>query len=425
MGIRFPSFNLPSPNQPMAKGPLNGVRILDLTHVWAGPLATRILADLGADVVKIEAPKSRGPRSYGRAKPLGGWIGGDPGDEPFNVNAVFVKLQRNKKSMAVDLKTVKGRTTFLELVKKADVVMENFSARAMPSLHLDYSVLSAANPKIIYVSMPGYGMDGPYRNRVAFGPTVEPLSGLTNVMGYGPDEPRNTAMALPDPIAALNATSAVVTALRKRQQTGQGALVEISLHEGAASFCGPWLIEHQLGKSVERFGNRHPNMAPCGIYPCAGSDNWVFVGCRDDNDWRALCSTIPRLLNATADIDERVQAHDAIDQVIEAWTRQRTKAAATDILQEVNIPAGPVNTTPDMTSDLQTIARNFFVPIERGPTPIPGNPIKMRGISTSDWTPCPRLGADNHDVLCEWLSYSEEKIDALASSGVIVNRPPL
>ncbi|HIM36212.1 MAG TPA: CoA transferase, partial [Pseudomonadales bacterium] len=393
----------------MAKGPLNGVRILDLTHVWAGPLATRILADLGADVVKIEAPTSRGPRSYGRTTPLGGWIGGAPGDEPYNVNAVFVKLQRNKKSVAVDLKTSVGRTTFLELVKNADVVMENFSARAMPSLHLDYPVLSAANPKIIYVSMPGYGMDGPYRNRVAFGPSVEPLSGLTNVMGYGPDEPRNTAMALPDPIAALNATSAVVTALRRRQQTGRGALVEMSLHEGAAAFCGPWLIEHQLGEPVKRFGNRHPNMAPCGIYRCAGSDDWVAIACRDDRDWYAICATIPGSLDATADLEERVQTHHNIDQLIETWTLRHSKTAAADILQEANIPAGPVNTTPDMTSDSQTIARNFFVSIERGPTPIPGNPIKMKGISSADWTPCPRLGADNHEILREWLGYSRSE----------------
>ena len=408
----------------MANGPLNGIRILDLTHVWAGPLATRILADLGADVVKVEAPTSRGPRSYGRATPIGGWVGGDPGDEPYNVNAVFVKLQRNKKSLALNLKTPSGRNTFLELVKKADIVIENFSARAMPSLGLDYSALSAANPNIIYVSMPGYGMNGPYQNRVAFGPTVEPLSGLTNVMGYGPKEPRNTAMALPDPIAALNATSAVVTALRKRQQTGHGALVEMSLHEGAAAFCGPWLIETQLGESVQCVGNRHPNMAPCGIYRCSGSDDWVAIACRDDGDWQALCATIPGTLDAAADLSERVQAHDRIDQIIETWTRQYSKKDASKILQDVNIPAGPVNTTPDMTSDPQTIARNFFVPIERGPTVVPGNPIKMKGLSTSDWSPCPPLGTDNHAVLSEWLDYSEEEIDELESSGVIVNRPP-
>ncbi len=408
----------------MANGPLNGIRILDLTHVWAGPLATRILADLGADVVKVEAPTSRGPRSYGRVTPIGGWVGGDPGDEPYNVNAVFVKLQRNKKSLAVNLKTPSGRTTFLELVKKADIVIENFSARAMPALGLDYSSLSAANPKIIYVSMPGYGMNGPYRNRVAFGPSVEPLSGLTNVMGYGPNEPRNTAMALPDPIAALNATSAVVTALRKRQQTGRGTLVEMSLHEGAAAFCGPWLIETQLGESVQCIGNRHPNMAPYGIYRCTGSDDWVAIACRDNSDWQALCATIPGSLDVAAGLSERVQSHRRIDQIIETWTLQYSKTDAAEILQDASIPAGPVNSTPDMTSDPQTIARNFFVPIERGPTAIPGNPIKMNGLSTSDWSPCPPLGADNHEVLSEWLDYSEEEIDALECSGVIVNRPP-
>ena len=408
----------------MPKGPLKGIRILDLTHVWAGPLATRILADLGADVVKIESPTGRGPRSYGQALPIGGWIGGTPGDEPYNVNAVFVKLQRNKKSVAVDLKTTAGRATFLELVKKADVVMENFSARAMPSLRLDYQELSEANPKIIYVSMPGYGMDGPYRNRVAFGPSVEPLSGLTDVMGYGPDEPRNTAMALPDPITALNATSAVVTALRRRQQTGHGALGETSLHEGATAFCGPWLIEHQLGGSVEKLGNRHPNMAPCGIYRCSGTDAWLAIACRDDRDWQAICATIPGPLDVAASFDERVQAHHSIDQQIETWTRRYSKNEAAAILQEANIPAGPVNTTPDMTSDPQTIARNFFVPIERGPTPIPGNPIKMNEVSSADWSPCPRLGENNHAILSEWLGYSNEDIHELESSGVIVDRPP-
>jgi crotonobetainyl-CoA:carnitine CoA-transferase CaiB-like acyl-CoA transferase len=165
-------------------------------------------------------------------------------------------------------------------------------------------------------------------------------------------------------------------------------------------------------------------MAPCGIYRCAGSDDWVAIACRDDRDWYAICATIPGSLDATADLEERVQTHHNIDQLIETWTLRHSKTAAADILQEANIPAGPVNTTPDMTSDSQTIARNFFVSIERGPTPIPGNPIKMKGISSADWTPCPRLGADNHEILREWLGYSIEEIDALECSGVIVNRPP-
>ena len=159
----------------MVDGPLNGVRILDLTHVWAGPLAVRFLADLGADVVKVESPLGRGPR-VPPASPLGGWIGGEPGAEPWNANALFVKLARNRQSLCIDLKSDSGRDTFLELVAEVDVVLENFSARAMPAFGLGWDVLKVANPNLVYVTMPGYGASGPYKDRVAFGPSVEPLS---------------------------------------------------------------------------------------------------------------------------------------------------------------------------------------------------------------------------------------------------------
>ena len=407
----------------MANGPLDGVRILDLTHVWAGPLGTRILADLGATVVKVESPMGRGPREYRGGLPIGGWLGGDPPAEPWNVNAVFVKLQRNKQSVAVDLKTEAGRAMFLELVAVADVVMENFSARAMPALGLDYSQLAAANPKIIYVAMPGYGKSGPYRDRVAFGPTVEPMSGLTTIMGYGPDEPRNTAMALMDPITAVNAAGAVLHALRRRERTGEGAYVEMSLHEGGVAFCGPWLVETQLGGRLEPIGNRHPRMAPHGVYRCAGDDAWVAVGCRNDADWRALCRVIPDLA-PTLDLPARIATHDAIDSAISAWTAGRAKVEAAETLQDAGVPAGPVNVTPDMTADAQVQARGFFVPLEPGPTPIPGNPIKMAGIGSENWTPCPRLGADNGAVLRDWLGYEDERIEALEAAGVLADKPP-
>ena len=408
----------------MADGPLNGARILDLTHVWAGPLATRILGDLGAEVVKIEAPSSRGPRDYRGATPIGGWIGGDPGDAPYNANAVFVKLQRNKQSLAIDLKDPEGRAAFLELVALADVVIENFSARAMPSLDLGYEQLAAANPGIIYVSMPGYGMTGEYRDRVAFGPTVEPMSGLTNVMGYGPEEPRNTAMALPDAIAAVNAAAAVVTALRRREHTGKGALVEMSLHESAVAFCGPWLVEHQLGGEVRRIGNRHPRFAPHGVYRCSGDDAWIAVACSNDDDWQSLCGVIDGHLDPGMDLTERLAAHEAIDDAITAWTSQRDKGDAAQTLQNAGIAAGPVNATADMTADPQVRQRGFFVPLEPGPTPVPGNPIKMPGMTSDDWSPCPTLGADNDAVLRDWLGYSEARIRQLQQSGIIVDKPP-
>ena len=407
----------------MADGPLRGARILDLTHVWAGPLGTRILADLGATVVKVEAPMGRGPRQYKGGLPLGGWLGGAPPAEPWNVNAIFVKLQRNKRSLALDLKTPAGRGTFLDLVAVADVVIENFSARAMPELGLGYETLAAANPRIVYVTMPGFGASGPYRDRVAFGPTVEPMSGLTAVMGYGPEEPRNTAMALMDPITAVNAAAAVIDALRRRERSGKGALVEMSLHEGGVAFCGPWLVEHQLGGDIRALGNRHPCMAPHGVYRCAGDDAWVALACRDEADWRALCRLLPGL-PASADLAARIAVHDAIDVALAAWTRRRAKQQAAEELQAAGVPAGPVNITPDMTADPQVRARGFFVPLEPGPTPMPGNPVKMAGIDSADWTPCPRLGADNRAVLADWLGYDAARIDALEAAGVLVDKPP-
>ena len=407
----------------MADGPLRGVRILDLTHVWAGPLGTRILADLGAEVVKIEAPTGRGPRQFPRLN-LGGWIGGEPGDDPWNRLAVFVKLQRNKRSVAIDLKTNAGRETFLELVAVADVVIENFSAGAMPALGLGYDALSRANPSLIYMAMPGYGKDGPYRDWVAFGPTVEAMSGITHVLGYGADEPRNTAIALMDPIAALNAAGAIVTALREREATGRGAFVEMSLHESGVAFCGPWLVEQQLGGPVERIGNRHPAMAPHGVYRCAGDDAWVAVACRDDADWGGLCSVIGAGLDPSMDFAERRAAQESIDAGISEWTARHTKAAAATALQAAGVPAGPVNITPDMTADPQVQERGFFVPVEPGPTPVPGNPIKMDGIGTDDWTPCPTLGADNADILRDWLGYDDERIAEMERAGVLADKPP-
>lgn len=407
----------------MADGPLRGVRILDLTHVWAGPLGVRTLADLGAEVVKIEAPYGRGPRKVMGGTPIGGWLAGDPRDEPWNRHAVFVKLARNRQSLCIDLKSQTGRETFLDLVGVADVVIENFSARAMPSLGLDYETLEAANPNIIYVTMPGYGTYGPYKDWVAFGPSVEPLSGLTHVMGYGVDEPYNTAMALIDAIAAMSVASAVVTALRHRARNKTGIYVELSLHEAGVAYSGPWLIECQLGGNVERLGNRHPRIAPHGVYRCAGEDEWVAIACKSDAQWRALCTLICSGLDPNATLDERQGQHDEIDAAIYAWTIKRTKVDAANALQAVAIAAGPVNITPDMTHDPQVQHRRFFVPLE-DETPVPGNPVKMRGTSSADWTPCPKLGADNAAVLEGWLGYSNAQVQALEQSGVLADKPP-
>ncbi|MGA0839693.1 MAG: CaiB/BaiF CoA transferase family protein [Pseudomonadales bacterium] len=419
----------------MADGPLRGVRILDLTHVWAGPLAVRTLADLGAEVVKIEAPFGRGPQVYPE-EPIGGFLAGDPEEEPWNRNAVFVKLMRNRKSVCIDLKQPEGRETLLELVRVADVLIENFSARALPELGLDTETLAKANPRLIHASMPGFGGTGPYSTRVAFGPTVEPLTGLTSVMGYGPEEPRATGIAVMDPTSALAAAAAVVAALRRRAETGSGCHLDIALHESGVGYSGPWLIDRQLGHRATPIGNRHPDMAPNGVYRCHGEDAWVAISCPDDIRWQALCRTLEGL-DPGLDLAARRLAHDAIDQAIERWTRGLSKTEAAARLRAAGIPAGAVNTTPDMLADPQVRSRGFFVPLEPGPsvggwdrpdgeerTPVPGNPVHMPGLSSADWTPCPRLGADNHAVLKDWLGWADPQIRALEDRLVLYDRPP-
>ena len=338
-------------------------------------------------------------------------------------NAVFVKLMRNKKSMAIDLKSEVGRSTFLNLVAVCDVVIENFSARAMKSLRLDYPHLKEANPKIIHVAMPGYGLSGPYHKRVAFGPTVEPMSGLTAAMGYSVDEPRATAMAMPDPTSAVNATAAVVTALRMREETGEGGLVEMSLHEAATSYAGPWLIDTQLDNQPQRQGNRHPEMAPHGVYRCEGEDNWVAIGCRTDEEYGALCRVCELAVNADWTLAERHAHHESIDQAISAWTAARAPDVVVEKLGDVGVPAGAVFDTAKMLANPQTVHRDFFVPLESG-IPMPGNPIKMTGISIDDWQPCPKLGEHNEEILRNWLGLDQAHIERLYREEIIFDRPP-
>ncbi len=392
----------------MVSGPLAGVRILDLTHVWAGPLAVRMLADLGAEAVMVEAPYGRGPRVY-PAEPIGGWMGGAPGEEPWNVNALFTKLHRNRKSLCLDLKTEAGRETFLALVAVADVVIENFSARAMPGMGLDFATLCEANPRIVYVSMPGYGAHGPYKDRVAFGPVIEPMCGFTNMLGYDANSPRNSAIALMDPFAATHAVGAVCAALRERNETDSSVRIEISLHDGGVTLCGPWLVEQQLGGEVSCHGNDHPGMAPHGVFACLGEDEWLALGCYDETQRRSLARIIGNSVSAEA---------------IAAWCRQRRKDEAAALMQAAGVPAGPVNTTPDMLADPQAQARGFFVSYERYDVPMPGNPITMSELDSAEWRPCPRLGEDNAAVLEDWLSYDTARIESLQSRGVIADKPP-
>ena len=373
----------------MSARPLTGIRIVDLTHVWAGPLATRILGDLGADVVKIEAPLARGSAA---APPIGQglWIGGEPADESWNRQTLFTKLNRSKRGLCLDLKTEGAAELLLALIAQADVVIENFSANAMQRLGLGYDKLSDVKPDIIYVSMPGFGSYGPYSALTAFGPSVEPMTGLGAIMGYSPSEPRNTAMALVDAIGGVSAASAVMSALSRRQETGDGAFVELSLHEAGVSFYGDFLVDHQLGHVHQPIGNAHPAYAPNGVYPVRGQDAWIAIACPTQETWRALAGEMGELtadLTAFDDPEQRLKHRERLDDIIGSWTCGFDRDELARKLQSAGVPAGAVNAAPDFMENQHLLERGYWVDLALEGQPAvryPGRAVSIR----AEWLSC-------------------------------------
>ena len=414
------------------RAPLEGIRVIDLTHVWAGPLGTRILADLGAEVIKIEASSGRG----GATLPPGGagmWQG-DPDLEPWNHQALFNKLNRNKQSVCLDLKSEAGREVFLDLVRDADAVIENFSARAMKSLRLNYEELVKVNPVIIYLAMPGYGTYGPISDYVAFGPSVELMTGLTTLLGYGRDEPRTTSIALPDAISGVTAATALMTALVRKRRQGKGGFVDLALHESAINMLGEYLVEHQLTNAAPLTrGNRHHRYAPQGIYPCkAGGreegvrNNYIFIGCRDDGEWHALSEVVGEGWlsdNRFASETGRRQHHDDLDRLISKFTRGFDKIELMELLQTHGVPAGAVMVAPEFMADAQVSERHYFVELGDPAIPFPGSPVLIDGARHEGWKRAPRLGEHNEEILSGLLGYSQEKVKGFIDAGVLASRP--
>ncbi len=407
--------------------PLAGIRILDLTHVWAGPLGTRILGDLGAEVLKLEASTARGLKDM--PIPQGGqYPDGDPGEEHWNRQGFFNKLNRNKQGISIDLKADAGKQLFLALVAESDVVIENFSATAMNRLGLGYEIMREANEQIIYVAMPGFGTSGPDSDFVAFGPSVEPMTGLTALMGYNDKELRNSAVALPDAIAGVTAAAAVVTALAQRKDSGEGQYVDLPLHEAAINLIGEKYIETQLtGKPPEVIGNRNRSYAPQGVYPCAGEDQWLAIACPDEATWSnfALFSGIDKAGFAT--MEGRLRHQDPLDDAITEFTINRDKHELMVQLQQAGVPAGAVMTAPEFMADPQVVERDYFIELGGDHIevlPYPGSPVRFDGQRATDWQRAPRLGEHNDEILRRLLDLGDQEIQTLRDNGIIADLPP-
>jgi len=400
--------------------PLEGLRVLDLTRIWSGPLATRILGDLGADVIKIEAHTNRAVAV------------GSTGERPWNRQALFNKLSRNKRSVAIDLKAPAAREIFLRLVAECDVVIENFSARAMPSLGLGYDALREANPAIVYLTMPAFGREGPYRDYIGLGPSIEPMTGLTAAMGYSGAEPRVTSAALTDAMSGVAAASAVLTAIERRERTGEGAFIDLSQHEVGVAFLGEWFIERQLsGEEPRRLGNGHAEFAPHGVYRCLGSDDWIALAARTEDEWQALCA----LASCGWEDDARFmtpegrRAHASdLDAAIDAWTSTQQKRALMEALQSRDVPAGAVLSPPEWLADPHLEARGYFAELDHAETGRgrwDGSPLRFEGErGYEEWLAAPLLGEHNAAVLGHVLGLSPEAVARLERDGVLADRPP-
>jgi len=416
-----------------AKGPLDGVRVLDLSRVWAGPHCTRILADLGAEVIHISGRRLVGRREVTRetAMILGTYPDNDPGERPWNRNVLNNDMGRNKLDVTLELNTERGVELFKQLVKISDIVIENYSPRVMPNLGINYPVLKAINPAIIYCSMPGYGPEGPFQNFVSYGTTIDPHSGLASRMGYPGEEPHMSGNAYPDPASGMFATGAIMTALFSRYRTGKGQYISLAQAESGAALTGEASLGYQLsGEVPPRIGNGHVRKAPHGAYPCKGDDKWVAISVGTEEQWANFREAIGKPEWADDEryltLEGRLQHQIELDGHVADWTRGRDAYDAMRLLQKAGIAAGVVVNADELMNDEHLNQRGFFWKFnhpEAGVQTHAGQPIRLSQTPARHYRPAPTLGQHHPYVLGELLGLSDDEITDLEETGIIGYTP--
>lgn len=402
----------------MAKLPLEGIRVVDLSWVWAGPYTSLQLAHLGAEVIKIESTLR--PDINRRIAPFAeGRAGLDRGGS-------FNQWNQGKRSMALDLSSPKAKTIVRELVKKSDVVVENFSAGVLDKMDLGYQQLKQDNPRIVMVSVSGFGQTGPISRNVAYGATVMALGGLTALTGYRGEEPRSAGLSYPDPNTAMHACFALLSALWRRERTGQGEYVDISLLEAMVAVMPEGTMERQMrGEQPARTENRDPVLAPYGVFPCAAEDTWISICARDENEWRNLCGAMKQAALADdsrfATATLRKQNEDELDRIITDWTRKFDQFELEQALQRAGIAAAVVASAKDVAGDQHLDARGFFVRLrhpEIGVFTHAGIPWRFSATPVTVRSPAPQLGEATEYVFKELLGHSDAEYKALLAEGV-------
>lgn len=415
-----------------AFGPLDGIRVIDLTIALAGAFTTMLLADLGAEVVKVESLQhyptpTKGPRNPPRgADPVSmstarDYPDNDPGDDPWNRLSWFNSQARNKRDVTMDLTRERGRELFLTLAERSDGLVENNGAGLLEKLGIGPDVLHSVNPGLVIVRMPPLGLSGPDSMATGFGWHFEDLGGFLRVQGY-PDGTEVGSIFM-DGASGPGGANAFLMGLLQRRRTGRGVVCELAQVENMICHIGDLTMDAAMNHRVpRRWGNRSPDFAPQGCYPCAGDDAWVVLSVRSDGEWRALRALLgdpPTLARTDLDTREgRHVAHAEIDAMIAAWTASQGPWAVAAALQDAGIPAGPVLDEAAACSDPQLHDRGFFHFLEHpscGAHLHPGANFRLSATPPQLWRAAPTLGQDNEYVYKEILGVSDSEYDQLVT----------
>ncbi|MFP7296465.1 CaiB/BaiF CoA transferase family protein [Neobacillus niacini] len=404
----------------MSSFPIEGIRILDLSMWWSGPMCTSYLGALGAEVIKVESIQFPDGFRYTMAP---------PGEKDWwELGPQFNAANMNKLGLTLNLNDPEGIKLFIDLVKKSDVVIENFSPRVMENFGLSYDELCKVKPELIMVSMPAYGKSGPYRDKPGFAYTFEILSGIAQTNGYENENPMIIS-GVGDVIASFHTAYALLVALEYRSQTGKGQHIEVAQSEACANLIGQPIADVSMnGRSWGRMGNRQPNMAPHGVYRSKGEDSWIAIAITNDVEWKRFCEVIGNPLLAD---DERFKTaaarceyQDELDELVENWTVKLCHREASDILQKNGLSAGPVLEVDEMVED--PFLQGMFQEMTRdltGTHLFPSWPVKFSGDRLEHLSPAPKLGQHNEYVLKNILELTDEQIGVLKQRDIIGIEP--
>lgn len=397
----------------MGKGILDGVVVLDLTRVLAGPYCGMFLADMGAKVIKIERPgKGDDSRAFG----------------PFlnGQSCYYMNLNRNKYGVTLNLKDPEGKKIFKDLVRKADIVIENYRPGTMKKLGLDYDILKEINPAIIYGACSGFGQYGPYSQRPGYDIIGQAMGGLMSVTGWPGGQPTRVGTAMGDVLGGLSLTVGILGALARQIKTGQGEMVDVSLVDSVVSSLEIITqIYLATGRIPERIGNRYESTYPYDSF--IAKDGSVIIGCGNDKLWKLMTQEMGQ--SELADdprfklVKDRVANHEELKPIVENWTKEQTVEEVADRLTKAGVPSCPIMTIDKIVKDPHIVdARKMFVEVNHpvaGHTTLTGDQIKFKDWEQKVRMPAPTLGQHNKEIYGEMLGLDEKQIEALKEQQVL------